>query len=145
MIAGKHNQTNKPNTKAPNSLHTDSAKFSYLACQHKEGGALLLKGIKTMALTREQADKIEIDENVIVGFSGSGGDICAEQLAKWAYRRLETWPDLLEASKDFVSGWLHFCDCIDFGKSTLDAEAIRFMNEVPGKIQTAINKTIKAT
>lgn len=50
-----------------------------------------------MALTREQADKIEIDENVIVGFSGTGGSICAEQLAKWAYRRLETWPKFLSA------------------------------------------------
>ena len=93
-----------------------------------------------MALTKEQSNKIKIDGDVIVGFSGSGGDICAEQLARWAYRRLETWPDLFEASKDFISGWKHFCDCIDFGKSNLDAEAIRFMNEVPGKIQTAKDK-----
>ena len=47
-------------------------------------------------------------------------------------------PDLLKASKDFVAGWSHFLDCIDFGKSNLDARAIRFMNEVPGKIQQAI-------
>ncbi len=55
-----------------------------------------------MAMTREQADKIEIDEDVIVGFSGSVGDICAEQLARWAYRRLETWPALLATCKDFI-------------------------------------------
>ena len=56
-----------------------------------------------MALTREEADKIEIDEDVIVGFSGSGGDICAEQLAKWAYRRLETWPDLLDTLRYIIT------------------------------------------
>ena len=55
-----------------------------------------------MALTREQADRIEIDEDVIVGFSGSGGDISAEQLSKWAYRRLKTWPALLEACRETV-------------------------------------------
>lgn len=54
-----------------------------------------------MALTREQTNKIKINPDVIVGFSGTGGDICAEQLAKWAYRRLETWPDLLDACKEF--------------------------------------------
>ena len=34
-----------------------------------------------MAMTREQADKIEIDLDVIVGFSGTGGDINAGELA----------------------------------------------------------------
>ena len=52
-----------------------------------------------MAQTREQTDRIEIDEDVIVGFSVTGGDISAEQLSKWAYRRLRTWPALLEACK----------------------------------------------
>ena len=93
-----------------------------------------------MAITRKQADKIKIDGDVMVGFSGSGGDICAEQLAKWAYRRLETWPDLLKASKNFIKGWTHFCDCIDWKRSHLDADAIRFMDEVPGEIQTAKDK-----
>ncbi len=45
--------------------------------------------------------------------------------------------NLLDACKDFLDGWLHFCNCIDFDKSFLDAEAIRFMNEVPGKIEQA--------
>lgn len=52
-----------------------------------------------MAMTRKQADNIKIDEDIIVGFSGSGGDVRAEQLAKWAYRRLEKWPELLDALK----------------------------------------------
>ena len=48
---------------------------------------------------------------------------------------------LLAASQRFVDEWNHFCNCIDFGKSCLDADAIRFMNEVPGEIQAAINVT----
>ena len=55
-----------------------------------------------MALTKEQANKIKIDPDVIVGFSDSGGDICAEQLAKWAYRRLETWPDFLDCIQEIL-------------------------------------------
>jgi len=47
-------------------------------------------------------------------------------------------PILLSACEDFVKGWTHFLNCIDFGKSWLDAEAIRFMNEVPGKIEQAV-------
>lgn len=43
--------------------------------------------------------------------------------------------EMLEAANNFVEGWLHFCKCIDFGKSNLDAKAIRFMNEVPGELQ----------
>jgi len=31
--------------------------------------------------------------------------------------------------KKLIEGFKHFCDCIDFRKSFLDAEAIRFMNE----------------
>lgn len=46
-------------------------------------------------------------------------------------------PKLLAACGSFLKGWLHFCDCIDFGKSNLDADAIRFMNEVPGQIEQA--------
>ncbi len=96
-----------------------------------------------MGLTKEEANKIRIKKTTEVGCVASVS-FCAEDLYKWAYRRLETWPDLLEASKDFVSGYTHFLNCIDFGQSALDADAIRFMNEVPGKIQTAINKTVKS-
>lgn len=39
-------------------------------------------------------------------------------------------------TKEFAKGWKHFCSCIDFGNSNLDAEAIRFMNEALGKITT---------
>ena len=40
--------------------------------------------------------------------------------------------------KEFSKGWKHFCGCIDFGQSHLDAEAIQFMNEVPGKVYMAL-------
>jgi hypothetical protein len=66
-----------------------------------------------MALTQEQADKIEIDEDMIVGFSLNGGDICAGQLSRWAYRRLETWPDLLDALRNLSDTHL---DSITDGK-----------------------------
>jgi len=61
-----------------------------------------------------------------------------EQLAN--ARLIAAAPDLLEACRDFIGGWVHFCDHIDFGKSNLDAESIRFMNEVPGKIRSALAK-----
>lgn len=35
---------------------------------------------------------------------------------------------------EFNKGLKHFYDCIDFGQSHLDAEAIVFMNEVPAKL-----------
>ena len=31
--------------------------------------------------------------------------------------------------KELYKGWHHFCNCINFGDSYLDADAIRFMNE----------------
>lgn len=36
----------------------------------------------------------------------------------------------------FTKGLSHFYDCIDlgFGRANLDAEAIRFMNEMPAKL-----------
>lgn len=52
-------------------------------------------------------------------------------------RLIAAAPKLLAGSQDFLAGWLHFCDCINFSKSNLDAAAIRFMNEVPGKIKQA--------
>ena len=53
---------------------------------------------------------------------------------------LKAAPLLLGACQDFAKGWSHFCGCIDFGKSALDADAIRWMNEVPPKIGQAITK-----
>lgn len=35
-------------------------------------------------------------------------------------------------TKEFEKGLKHFYDCIDFGKCNLDAEAIQFMNVMPG-------------
>lgn len=40
--------------------------------------------------------------------------------------------------EEFEKGWAHFCNCIDFARSALDAEAIGFMNEAPAKIAEAL-------
>jgi len=53
-----------------------------------------------MTLTREQADKINVELHTILGkyfFDDTLHIIQAECLAKWAYRRVKTWPDLLAA------------------------------------------------
>lgn len=47
---------------------------------------------------------------------------------------------LRNACQNFIDGWPHFLLCINFGKSALDAEAISWMNEVPGQIQKALKK-----
>lgn len=41
---------------------------------------------------------------------------------------------------DFAEGWKHYLNCINFGTSHLDAEAIRFMNEMPSKVIKALAK-----
>jgi len=66
---------------------------------------------------------------------GLSDEVCAE--IEERIPLVAAAPDLLAACEAFLSGWSHFCGCIDFGKSNLDAETIRFMNEVPGKIQQA--------
>ena len=43
--------------------------------------------------------------------------------------------------EEFAKGWTHFCDCINFGKSNLDAKAIRFMNETPAEILQVLDKS----
>ena len=43
-----------------------------------------------------------------------------------------------ELAKKFSEGWKHFCGCVNFADSPLDAEAIRFMNEMPGKVIEAL-------
>lgn len=55
-------------------------------------------------------------------------------------RLIAAAPELLTACTNFVKGWPHFCDRVDFAHSGLDAEAIRWMNEVPGEIEAAIAK-----
>lgn len=53
---------------------------------------------------------------------------------------LEQRNELLEAIKYYMDGSDHFFECIDFGKSFLDAKAITFMNEHGIKFKEAINK-----
>ncbi len=48
--------------------------------------------------TKKEADKIKIEPSTSMGIINSG-TVVAEDLPKWAYRRLESWPDLLEACK----------------------------------------------
>lgn len=52
-------------------------------------------------LTAEQADKIEITEGTEVAYI-NGEKIVAENLKRWAYRRLKGWPNLLKACEEFV-------------------------------------------
>lgn len=47
--------------------------------------------------------------------------------------------------KEFSDGWKHFCDCIDFARSGLDAEAIRFMNEMPAAVSKGLIKDKEVT
>ncbi|KKN55605.1 hypothetical protein LCGC14_0580770 [marine sediment metagenome] len=58
-------------------------------------------------------------------------------------RLIAAAPYLYETAKEFTAGWEHFCKCITWKDSNLDAEAIRFMNEVPAKIATGIVKAVK--
>ena len=51
---------------------------------------------------------------------------------------------LIKACQEFVKGWSRFCDHINFGESNLDAESIRFMNEVPGDIKDCLDDIEKA-
>ncbi len=51
-----------------------------------------------MGLTKEEASKIIVTETTEVAYV-NGENIYAENLYKWAYRRLETWPELLDACK----------------------------------------------
>ncbi|HDY88834.1 MAG TPA: hypothetical protein ENH82_12075 [bacterium] len=91
-------------------------------------------------MTREQADKIEIDADVIVGYSANGGDIDAEQLARWAYRRLETWPALLVALQAIIE-WSNSRD----GSAEQDEKNLIAIREIANKaIAKAIANTDKS-
>jgi len=54
-----------------------------------------------MALTREQSNKIKVNETTEVAYI-NGEKIYAENLQKWVYRRLEMWPDLLASLKSLT-------------------------------------------
>ncbi len=51
-----------------------------------------------MVLTKKQSNKIKVAETTEVAYI-NGEKIYAENLQKWAYRRLETWPELLATCK----------------------------------------------
>ncbi len=45
--------------------------------------------------------------------------------------------------QEFTEGWKHFCECINFSQSWLDATAIKFMSEMPYQAADALNKLEK--
>lgn len=49
---------------------------------------------------------------------------------------------MLDALQYFQKGFIHFCDCMDFGKSFMDADAIKFMNESQIQASSAIKKAM---
>jgi len=51
--------------------------------------------------------------------------------------------NLQKAAEIFLEEWPYFYRCINFDDSALDARAIRFLNEVPGKISTGLNESFK--
>ena len=54
------------------------------------------------------------------------------------------WPmavdPLVLAGQHFNHGWKHFLSKINWEQSNLDAEAVRFMNGVPGEIEAGVKK-----
>lgn len=50
---------------------------------------------------------------------------------------------LRTACQEFLKGWSHFLEHINFAKSNLDADSIRFMNEVPGQIEQAVDASLE--
>jgi hypothetical protein len=44
------------------------------------------------------------------------------------------------AKQEFIDGWYHFCDRINFGQSPLDAEAIQYMNEFTRRLEKVIEE-----
>jgi len=61
-------------------------------------------------MTNEEMNKIQITRETEIGdlcsYEGAHHKIVAENLAKWAYRRLETWPDSMAACRKLV----RFCE-----------------------------------
>lgn len=45
-----------------------------------------------------------------------------------------------DLAEEFKSGWLYFLEHINFEASNLDAESIRFMNEMPCKIYDVLKE-----
>ncbi len=44
---------------------------------------------------------------------------------------------------EFLQGWKHFCKCINFRQSALDADAIRFMNEMPSEVAKGLTGPLR--
>lgn len=57
-------------------------------------------------MNKKEANKIQVNRSTQVG-SINGVGIDAEDLEKWAYRRLKTWPELLTACEVAVLALTH--------------------------------------
>jgi hypothetical protein len=44
------------------------------------------------------------------------------------------------ALDEIIDEWRHFCDCINFGSSALDARAITFMNTFEKKLMDLVSE-----
>lgn len=53
----------------------------------------------------EEGNKIEVEQDTVVGWTLQGGEIEASRLQMWAYRRLDAFPELLDALKA-AENWL---------------------------------------
>lgn len=82
-----------------------------------------------MKLARYLADYIEHEREVSMT-----GDIGhkMEEIIQQGLEAFASTENIELTSEDFAQGWKHFCDRVSF--DFMDAEAIRFMNETPGKI-----------
>lgn len=115
--------------------------------KHTKGKLKLIEKNQTLTLVAVLPDGSEflVLPDWEISSDESVGIFCDAELERANFRRIvQCWnshDDLLAACKRFVEGWSHFCKCIDFGQSALDAEAIRFMNEVPGEIEQAAKAT----
>ena len=47
---------------------------------------------------------------------------------------------LIECIEEFLEGWEHFLECIDFDHTSFDSRAIDWWNTVPGKMQQALKE-----
>ena len=53
--------------------------------------------------------------------------------------------NLEKQEKKFIEGWEHFCKCINFGVSALDADAIKYMNEFEIKLEALLEAKGEST
>lgn len=91
-----------------------------------------------MKLAKYLADYIEHERENAHVWNIEGEDL--QELIQVGIEAFASTEDVELMPKDFAEGWKHFCNCMNFNQSFLDADAIRFMNEVPGKIMQILER-----